>query len=50
MPNKKGPTQEDMRKAEREIGRNLPDAMVGVDDGDVRNVQRDDEDETASRH
>lgn len=36
MPAKKGPTKEDLIRAEREIGENIPDEMIGLDDGDVR--------------
>jgi hypothetical protein len=40
MPSKRDPTREDMRRAEKEVGQNLPDEMVGEDDGDVRDVTR----------
>lgn len=43
MPKPRTPTREDILKAEREIGENLPDAMVGEDDGDVRKVEREHE-------
>jgi hypothetical protein len=37
MPRKSDrPTREDLMKAEKEIGHNIPEEMVGMDDGDVR--------------
>ena len=37
MPSReKRPTPDDMLRAEKEIGENIPDEMVGLDDGDVR--------------
>ncbi len=37
MPRKSDrPTREDMLKAEKEIGENIPEQFVGMDDGDVR--------------
>lgn len=42
MPSKRNePTAEDMRKAEREVGENIPRQAVGRDDADVRDVDRD---------
>jgi len=40
MP-RKASTREDMRRAERDVGENRPAQMVGEDDGDVRDVERD---------
>lgn len=31
----KDPTPEEMKEAEREVGRNIPEEMVGLDSGDV---------------
>lgn len=53
MPRKSDrPTREDLMKAEKEIGHNIPDEMVGLDDGDVRPEPADEaEDQDAvSRH
>lgn len=36
MPRDKAPTREDLIRQEREIGKNVPKEMVGMDDGDVR--------------
>lgn len=48
------PTKEDMLKAEKEIGKNIPEEMVGLDDGDIRRDPEDAGTETAddpsSRH
>lgn len=35
----KEPTRKDLERAEREVGDNIPDAMVGEDDGDVRRAE-----------
>jgi hypothetical protein len=43
MPRSKGPTREDMRRAEREVGENRPEEMIGEDDGDVREVRSPEE-------
>ena len=40
MPDAKRPTREDMRRAEREVGENLPDTIRGVEGADVREVRR----------
>lgn len=32
---KKDPTRDDMRRAEQEIGDNIPDEMIGLDTEDV---------------
>lgn len=45
MPKDKRPTREDMLKAEKEVGENIPEAFVGMDDGDVRDVTRHEENE-----
>lgn len=46
MPGKRSePTAEDMRKAEREVGENIPRSAVGRGDADVRDVERDVDDE-----
>lgn len=34
MPAKRTPTREEMRKDEKEIGENIPEAMKGEDDED----------------
>ena len=49
MPRKTDrPTKEDLIKAEEEIGKNIPEELVGMDDGDVR--PQDEDPEPASRH
>lgn len=44
MPSKKAaerrPTQEDMLRAEREVGENLPDEVIGVEGADVGQLHR----------
>lgn len=40
MP-KNRPTKEDMLRAEREVGENLPETIEGVEGSDVGKVQRD---------
>lgn len=34
------PTQEDMLRAEREVGENLPDEVMGVEGADVGHIHR----------
>jgi hypothetical protein len=41
----KSPTRDDMRRAEREVGKNIPRAMIGEDNGDVRDVELGEEKE-----
>ena len=43
------PTKEDLIKAEKEIGENIPEQLVGMDDGDVR-PEPEERDEPSSRH
>lgn len=43
MVKDKRPTREDMIKAEKEVGENIPEAFVGLDDGDVRKLTRHEE-------
>lgn len=43
MPRKKEPTREDMLRAEKEIGENLPEEMKGLDTEDVGDVRREGE-------
>lgn len=51
MPKKSDrPTREDMIRAEREIGENIPEQLVGMDDGDVRTEDDADDPEPVSRH
>lgn len=38
MPRKKEPTREDILRAEREIGQNIPQEMLGLDTEDVGDV------------
>lgn len=49
MPGKRQPTAEDMEKAEREVGKNIPRGAIGFDSGDVRDVQLDDETDEAPK-
>lgn len=37
-PRTKDTTRDDLRRAEREIGENIPTEMIGEDDDDVRDV------------
>lgn len=39
MPKEKPPTREDMMRAEKEIGENIPDEAIGLDTEDVGEVQ-----------
>jgi hypothetical protein len=53
MPRKSDrPTREDLIKAEQEIGENIPEELVGMDDGDVRPEGSDEaeKEKTISRH
>lgn len=53
MPRKSDrPSREDLIKAEQEIGHNMPEEMVGMDDGDVRPdpTGEAEDPEAASRH
>lgn len=59
MVRRKAPTRDEMRKAEKEIGENIPQGMIGLDDADVRDVElpegeappvADEDEEPSSRH
>lgn len=44
---KKDPTRDDMRRAEKEIGENIPDEMIGLDTEDVGDLAPEGSDEPA---
>lgn len=48
MPEKR-PEREDMRRAEKEIGENMPDAAIGLDNADVGDVVRHDKERDAPK-